>query len=175
MPKAQAATAVSFDVRIGKAAQDDIGAPAGFSRAGGDYPAALRARSHRASGYGISEEMPFACRKVDDGQPLPARIADSVWRWRLHRRCTKSTTTKPSPSSPYATNAKTTITERPRQRPPTNRPISMNPSYQQQSRDLIDGLKAICASKASATTATNTRSSSRPSSTNCCATSSRRR
>ncbi|MFO1473843.1 MAG: hypothetical protein U1F20_04685 [Lysobacterales bacterium] len=40
-------------------------------------------------------------------------------------------------------------------------------SYQQQTRDLIDGLKAVCASNGLGNDGNNARSSSRPSCTSC--------
>ena len=51
-----------------------------------------------------------------------------------------------SPCWQSVINAKTTTTDGWRERPPYNPHMSMNPSYQQQTRDLIDGLKAVCAS-----------------------------
>ena len=56
---------MSFEVRISKAAQEDLQRLLEFL-APVDYPAALRARAAIERGYGFLEEMPFACRKADD-------------------------------------------------------------------------------------------------------------
>ena len=56
---------MSFKVRISKTAQDDLERLLDFL-APVDYAAALRARAAIERGYEFLEEMPFACRKVDD-------------------------------------------------------------------------------------------------------------
>ncbi len=56
---------MSFEVRISKAAQEDLQRLLAFL-APVDYSAALRARAAIERGYGFLEEMPFACRKADD-------------------------------------------------------------------------------------------------------------
>ncbi len=57
---------MSFNVRISKAAQDDLQRLLDFL-AQVDYPAALLARAAIERGYEFLEEMPFACRKADRG------------------------------------------------------------------------------------------------------------
>ncbi len=56
---------MSFQVRISKAAQEDLQRLLDFI-APVDYVATLRARAAIERGYGFLEEMPFACRKADD-------------------------------------------------------------------------------------------------------------
>jgi plasmid stabilization system protein ParE len=56
---------VSFEVRVSKAAQDDLERLLDFL-APVDYAAALLARAVIERGCGFLEEMPFACRKADD-------------------------------------------------------------------------------------------------------------
>lgn len=56
---------MSFEVRISKAAQENLQALLDFL-APVDYSAALRARAAIERGYGFLEEMPFACRKAED-------------------------------------------------------------------------------------------------------------
>lgn len=56
---------MSFEVRISKAAQDDLERLLDFL-APVDYAAALRARKAIERGYEFLEDMPFACRKADD-------------------------------------------------------------------------------------------------------------
>ena len=56
---------MSFEVRISKAAQEDLQRLLDFL-APVDYSAALRARAAIERGYEFLEEMPFACRKADD-------------------------------------------------------------------------------------------------------------
>ena len=56
---------MSFEVRVTKAAQDDLERLLDFL-AQVDYAAALRARAAIERGYEFLEEMPFACRKADD-------------------------------------------------------------------------------------------------------------
>jgi plasmid stabilization system protein ParE len=56
---------VSFQVRVSKAAQDDLERLLDFL-APVDYAAALRARAAIERGYEFLEEMPFACRKADN-------------------------------------------------------------------------------------------------------------
>ncbi len=60
---------MSFQVRISKAAQDDLERLLEFL-ASADFEAALRARAAIERGYGFLAEMPFACRKVDDANPF---------------------------------------------------------------------------------------------------------
>jgi plasmid stabilization system protein ParE len=60
---------VSFHVRISRAAQDDLERLLDFL-ASEDYPATLRARAAIERGYGFLADMPFACRKVDNGNPF---------------------------------------------------------------------------------------------------------
>ncbi len=56
---------MSFHVRISKTAQDDLERLLDFL-APLDFAAALRARAAIERGYAFLEEMPFACRKVDN-------------------------------------------------------------------------------------------------------------
>ena len=56
---------MSFQVRVSKAAQDDLERLLDFL-APVDYAAALRARAAIERGYEFLEEMPFACRKADN-------------------------------------------------------------------------------------------------------------
>lgn len=56
---------MSFEVRISKAAQDDLERLLDFL-APMDFAAALRARAAIEHGYGFLEQTPFACRKADD-------------------------------------------------------------------------------------------------------------
>lgn len=60
---------MSFHVRIGRDAQDDLERLLDFL-APVDYAAALRARAAIERGYGLLADMPFACRKVDDANPF---------------------------------------------------------------------------------------------------------
>lgn len=60
---------MSFIVRISKAAQHDLQRLLDFL-APIDYPAALRARVAIERAYDFLEQMPFACRKVDDANAL---------------------------------------------------------------------------------------------------------
>lgn len=60
---------MSFEVRICKAAQDDLERLLDFL-APANYSAALRARAAIKHGYALLSEMPFACRKVDDADPF---------------------------------------------------------------------------------------------------------
>lgn len=60
---------MSFQVRISKAAQDDLERLLDFL-APVDYSAALRARAAIERGYTFLADMPFACRKVDDANPF---------------------------------------------------------------------------------------------------------
>lgn len=60
---------MSFQVRISKAAQDDLERLLDFL-APTDYPAALRARAAIERGYGFLAATPFACRKVDEHNPF---------------------------------------------------------------------------------------------------------
>lgn len=60
---------MSFQVRISKAAQDDLERLLDFL-APVNYPAALRARAAIERGYGFLAETPFACRKVEGGNPF---------------------------------------------------------------------------------------------------------
>lgn len=60
---------MSFSVRIGKAAQDDLERLLDFL-APVDYPVALRARAAIERGYEFLSEMPFAGRKVDAANPF---------------------------------------------------------------------------------------------------------
>lgn len=60
---------MSFQVRISKAAQDDLERLLEFLVCV-DHPAALRARAAIERGYALLSEMPFACRKVDKDNPF---------------------------------------------------------------------------------------------------------
>lgn len=60
---------MSFQIRISTAAQDDLERLLDFL-ASVDWPAALRARTAIERGYARLAEMPFACRKVAEDQPL---------------------------------------------------------------------------------------------------------
>lgn len=60
---------MSFQLRITTAAQEDLERLLDFL-APVDYPAALRARAAIERGYDVLSQMPFACRKVDAGNPF---------------------------------------------------------------------------------------------------------
>lgn len=60
---------MSFDARIGEAAQADLERLLDFL-APVNYPAAVGARAAIERGYAFLSEMPFACRKVDDANPF---------------------------------------------------------------------------------------------------------
>lgn len=60
---------MSFRVRISQTAQHDLERLLDFL-APIDHASALRARAAIERGYGLLADMPFACRKVDEENPL---------------------------------------------------------------------------------------------------------
>lgn len=60
---------MSFRVRISPGAQHDLERLLDFL-ASVDFPAALRARAAIERGYAFLADMPFSCRKVDNGNPF---------------------------------------------------------------------------------------------------------
>lgn len=68
---------MSFQVRVSKAAQDDLERLLDFL-APVDYAAALRARAAIERGYEFLEEMPFACRKADNANAFLRELVTPI-------------------------------------------------------------------------------------------------